>query len=229
MMENINVLLVLKFHVNKTKCSSTYFKVLKKSAGNSKSPGFRSFISNPSKANNFRVNKTLDIKRKKSNEFAKKRKSSKGTSVVEMDSFLAKVNKNQTFDFKPKAKEVPKPNDNQNSSVILCLICFDNSPNAVIMDCGHGGVCYDCAVDILNTQGECFLCRKGINRVLRVEQDMDDSKILKGVEEANLVEEPVDDLEQSDFSFRNPNHDLEDSHLNTSNNKSDDNSFEDNN
>lgn len=26
-----------------------------------------------------------------------------------------------------------------------CCICFDNRPDAVIMECGHGGICYECA------------------------------------------------------------------------------------
>ena len=40
-----------------------------------------------------------------------------------------------------------------------CLICFDNQPDAVFMDCGHGGVCYDCSLDLWKRTGDCFLCR----------------------------------------------------------------------
>jgi hypothetical protein len=30
------------------------------------------------------------------------------------------------------------------------------------MDCGHGGLCYDCAIKIWKTKGDCFLCRNVI-------------------------------------------------------------------
>jgi hypothetical protein len=40
-----------------------------------------------------------------------------------------------------------------------CLICFEQPPDAVFMDCGHGGICYQCSIDIWKTTGECHLCR----------------------------------------------------------------------
>ena len=41
-----------------------------------------------------------------------------------------------------------------------CLVCFDNLADAVFLECGHGGICYKCAIDIWKSSGECFLCRK---------------------------------------------------------------------
>lgn len=46
-------------------------------------------------------------------------------------------------------------NSNQN-----CLVCFDKAPDAVFMMCGHGGVCYDCSLDIWKNSNECYLCRE---------------------------------------------------------------------
>ena len=60
------------------------------------------------------------------------------------------------------------------SAVQTCLICFDNGPDAVFMECGHGGrnyyryvlltfllgVCYECSLEIWKTTAECYLCRK---------------------------------------------------------------------
>ena len=43
-----------------------------------------------------------------------------------------------------------------------CLICFDKDSNAIFMDCGHGGVCYDCAMEIWKSSNECHLCREPI-------------------------------------------------------------------
>lgn len=42
---------------------------------------------------------------------------------------------------------------------IFCLVCFENQPDCVIMQCGHGGICYDCTLDVWRKSGECFLCR----------------------------------------------------------------------
>jgi hypothetical protein len=46
-----------------------------------------------------------------------------------------------------------------------CLICFDALPDAVFMTCGHGGVCYTCAIDVWKKNAECYLCRKEITAV----------------------------------------------------------------
>lgn len=50
-----------------------------------------------------------------------------------------------------------------NQSVMNCLICYDKLPDAVLMECGHGGLCYECSVDIWKKNGECYLCRQVIN------------------------------------------------------------------
>jgi len=42
----------------------------------------------------------------------------------------------------------------------LCVICFENAPDAVFMPCGHGGVCYECALDMFKSSNECYLGRK---------------------------------------------------------------------
>ena len=69
--------------------------------------------------------------------------------------------------------EAHKAPSGDNSMTQQCLICFDTQPDAVFMDCGHGGkrifvrievilflgVCYECAVEIWKAAGECYLCR----------------------------------------------------------------------
>lgn len=65
--------------------------------------------------------------------------------------------------------------ENLDRSIVNCLICFDKAPDAVFMECGHGGilyiyilnifkyffigVCYDCSLELWKNTGECFLCR----------------------------------------------------------------------
>ena len=46
-----------------------------------------------------------------------------------------------------------------------CLICFDKETDAIFMDCGHGGVCYECAIEIWKSTNECHLCREPIKSV----------------------------------------------------------------
>ncbi|CAK88075.1 unnamed protein product (macronuclear) [Paramecium tetraurelia] len=55
------------------------------------------------------------------------------------------------------------------SSINQCCICFDNEPDALFMQCGHGGVCYHCALDMWKNKDECYLCRKKIERVLQIQ------------------------------------------------------------
>ena len=50
-----------------------------------------------------------------------------------------------------------------------CIVCFDGTPNAVFMKCGHGGICYKCAIDIFVKNKECYLCREHIDEVLEIE------------------------------------------------------------
>ena len=49
-----------------------------------------------------------------------------------------------------------------------CLVCYDSPRNAVIMPCGHGGVCYQCAVQMWKSSGMCHLCRITIEAVCEV-------------------------------------------------------------
>ena len=42
----------------------------------------------------------------------------------------------------------------------MCEVCYGNPPDSVYMPCGHGGMCYDCAIDIWKKSDDCYLCRK---------------------------------------------------------------------
>jgi len=49
-----------------------------------------------------------------------------------------------------------------------CVICCDKKADAVFMECGHGGVCYHCALEVLKKEGKCYLCRKEIQKLLKL-------------------------------------------------------------
>ena len=41
----------------------------------------------------------------------------------------------------------------------ICPMCCEKECNAVIMECGHGGICYDCSLQMWKSQGVCHMCR----------------------------------------------------------------------
>jgi len=63
------------------------------------------------------------------------------------------------------ASEMGQSEENENGQ---CYVCFDNEANAVMMDCGHGGVCYDCATEFLLKKRECMECRGKVNRLIKL-------------------------------------------------------------
>jgi len=57
-----------------------------------------------------------------------------------------------------------KNNENDN----LCYICVSKAPNAIVMDCGHGGMCYECAIESWRKGNKCVMCRQEVYRILKV-------------------------------------------------------------
>jgi len=57
----------------------------------------------------------------------------------------------------------------------LCFICFDQVPHAVLLECGHAGICTSCALQLLERrpgQANCAICRSPISNVVRLRADM---------------------------------------------------------
>ncbi|CAN0005135.1 unnamed protein product, partial [Choristocarpus tenellus] len=46
-----------------------------------------------------------------------------------------------------------------------CNICFENDHNSVILACGHGGICWECAMHVCALTNECPMCREEIEQV----------------------------------------------------------------
>lgn len=51
----------------------------------------------------------------------------------------------------------------------LCFICFANPSNCVFLDCGHGGVCLDCAMDTIKKNNICSLCRETVVQIIEID------------------------------------------------------------
>ncbi|CAD8086491.1 unnamed protein product [Paramecium primaurelia] len=72
-----------------------------------------------------------------------------------------------------KCSEIPQKsqnsiNDDQQSTQDKCLICYENQPNILFIPCRHGGVCEKCAEDIVLKTNQCYLCRKNIKQILKI-------------------------------------------------------------
>ena len=90
--------------------------------------------------------------------------------------------------------------NNMDQSINCCLICFENQPDSVFMECGHGGMCYTCATDIFKKTAECYLCRKPIKQVLLLDLKNKDGhyyKVKASTRMVNANEDP-DNSKNSD-------------------------------
>ena len=79
-----------------------------------------------------------------------------------------------------RAKHSRAPSLAPSVSDTHCNVCYANPQDVVFMPCGHGGLCNECASDILITQGNCCFCRHPIHvmyvlEVLRPDVDMNNS------------------------------------------------------
>jgi len=57
----------------------------------------------------------------------------------------------------------------------LCFVCYDQTPNAALLECGHAGMCVDCATFLMerpSRQARCPICRSAISNVLRLRADL---------------------------------------------------------
>lgn len=57
----------------------------------------------------------------------------------------------------------------KNTLASVCYICCLNESNACFMKCGHGGICYSCALLITRKYtNQCPICRKECNEILKI-------------------------------------------------------------
>jgi hypothetical protein len=70
----------------------------------------------------------------------------------------------------------------------MCYICESKTPNAIMVECGHGGVCVDCAVEVIKDKGKCMECRMDISKVVRIDPDPKYKDIIKGYEMITVIQ-----------------------------------------
>lgn len=48
------------------------------------------------------------------------------------------------------------------------MLCLEKPGDAVILECGHGNICFMCGFKMYRTQNLCHLCRQPITKVIKV-------------------------------------------------------------
>jgi len=63
-----------------------------------------------------------------------------------------------------------------------CYICVQRPPAAIIMNCGHSGICYECALESWRKGDKCIMCRQKIENILKVKyyEKLNISKVFHG-------------------------------------------------
>jgi len=84
-------------------------------------------------------------------------------------------NDKQSLDFSFKRSEgveiYPNRNlDNPNPLTLECTICFDKKSDAIILECGHGGICFDCGKQILKRKHICPFCRNPAVAIYKIQK-----------------------------------------------------------
>ena len=70
--------------------------------------------------------------------------------------------------------QVGMTNGNMMTETQTCVICFESLANACFMECGHGGVCFECACVIAKkSPSHCPICRHDINEVFKLTRYID--------------------------------------------------------
>ena len=73
----------------------------------------------------------------------------------------------------------------------VCYICCEDKANAILMNCGHGGICYPCATYLIKKKNECMECRGEVATIVKVEVNRNVRDIVKGVEVTTIVKAKV--------------------------------------
>ena len=65
---------------------------------------------------------------------------------------------------------------------VCCYICEENKPDTILMGCGHGGMCKDCALLSMKKNNNCMQCRKPIQSIYQITEEDKSTKVVKASE-----------------------------------------------
>ena len=63
--------------------------------------------------------------------------------------------------------------DNNKETIKFCSICCTKPCDAILMECGHAGICYECACEMCKNIKKCHICRDIIKRILQYGSNID--------------------------------------------------------
>lgn len=87
------------------------------------------------------------------------------------------ISKIQIFSGVRKRELMGKKNDPTS-----CALCFDEVPDAVLMECGHGGICFRCGKKLYAMKEKCPLCRKEVILVLKIDTSNKHANFVKVID-----------------------------------------------
>ena len=58
--------------------------------------------------------------------------------------------------------------ESEEFSLQICSLCIADEANAVLMSCGHGGLCKACGVVLMAGPTGCYLCRSPIDYIYEI-------------------------------------------------------------
>lgn len=94
-----------------------------------------------------------------------------------MSNMTTKVKQRLDMIMNKRYKKVRNPEQLNDAEIERCLYCMTNQPDALFQNCGHGGLCYECSMNMIQDCQECHYCRSGIIKVLKINIE----KSFKGV------------------------------------------------
>ncbi|CAD8118505.1 unnamed protein product [Paramecium sonneborni] len=147
---------------------------------------------------------------KKSSKGHKRAFSSQGIGSQMIQELDLKITEKQLFSINQTIKNKPQVEKKRSNSQLItiardesiqnqkidisqtsniCIVCYERGPNAVFMNCGHGGTCYQCAVDIWKQKTECYLCREKIVYILKVDLEERFGDLFKVVSTTKMMDQ----------------------------------------
>jgi len=82
--------------------------------------------------------------------------------------------------------DIMENNKTENEEELLCYVCCERKPNAILENCGHGGICYECAISLMNRRNKCMQCRNTVETVLKIGPKLKLFDIVKGIESTKV-------------------------------------------
>jgi len=75
----------------------------------------------------------------------------------------------------------------ENEESNLCYLCYEQESDAILMNCGHGGVCYKCVVPLIKKKNQCMECRSVVDSIHKIDLKLKNFNVLKGVEQLKVI------------------------------------------